>query len=99
MNQNLRNFSVAALVLGILAIVFMFVPAIPGVVCVIMSIVGIILASRAMKGIPAGQEGHGMAVGGLVLCIITLVLSLIAVICVVGACTTLGLIGGLASVA
>ncbi len=97
MDQSNKGFSIAALVLGLLAIVFMFVPGIPGWLCLLLSIIGLVLASKGMKLNPAGEPGHGMAVAGLVLCIITLVMSLFAVICVMGACATLGVIGAAAA--
>lgn len=99
MDQNKKGFSTAALVLGILAVVFLFIPGVPGWLCLIISIVGLVLAAKGMRINPAGQSGHGMAVAGLVLCIISLVLSLIAVVCIIGACATLGAIGGVAALA
>lgn len=91
--EDSKGFSVAALVLGILSIVFIFVPGFPGWLALIMSVVGLILASMGMKRNPSGHPGHGMAVAGLVLCIISLVFTCFALVCVMGLCATVGAVG------
>ena len=69
--------AVASLVLGILSLVFAFVPFIPfgGLIC---SILGLIFANVAKSNAQGGSSG--MATGGLVCSIIGLILSLITYI-------------------
>ena len=67
--------AVAALVLGIVSLVFCFIPGI-GIVGPIVGIVGIILGALAKKK----GEKKGMATAGLVCAIIGTALSLIAYI-------------------
>ena len=69
--------AVAGLVLGIVGIVFTFIPGI-NLIGIIAAIIGIILSAIAMKQ----QEKKGMAVAGLVLSIIALVICVIAVLIV-----------------
>ena len=70
--------AVAGLVLGIVGIVFTFIPGI-NLIGIIAAIIGIILSAIAMKQQP---EKKGMAVAGLVLSIIALVIWVIAVLIV-----------------
>ena len=83
--------AIAALVLGILALIFMLIPGL-GFLAVIVSIVGIILGVVGKKQLQAKDSPTGMATAGIVMSIIALALSLLTlIICV--AC--LGAVGGL----
>ena len=70
--------AIAGLVLGIVGIVFTFIPGI-NLIGIIAAIIGIILSAIAMKQQP---DKKGMAVAGLVLSIIALVIWVIAVLIV-----------------
>ncbi len=71
--------AVAGLVLGIISIVFAFIPAYPitSVIAIICGIVGIILCAIALK---KDAEKKGMKITGLVLSIVGLVVSIITLI-------------------
>ena len=76
--------AVAALVLGILSLVFMFIPII-GVIAIPMSIVAIILGVLGKKSLEAQGKTVGIATAGMVTGIIALIISIIfTLIC--GAC-------------
>lgn len=90
MGDRNTGYATASMVLGILAVVFMFFTGVPGWVCIILAIIGLILASRGLRECPSGQPGHGMAVAGVVLNVIALATSALALVCVMGACATLG---------
>ncbi len=80
--------AIASLVLGIIAIVFEFLP-VPGLgwIAVILAIVGIVLGALGRKRDP---QRAGMATAGLVISIIALVLGLIVAIAC-AACVGVGL--------
>lgn len=94
-NAN-TGYATASMVLGILAVIFMFFTGIPGWVCIVISVIGLVLATRGLRECPAGQPGHGMAVAGVVLNVIALVMSALALVCVMGACATLGMLAVIA---
>ena len=71
--------AVAALVLGIAALVLSFVPGI-SFISPICAIVGVVLGAIARKKAKEAGQPTGMATAGMVLSIITLVLSLIVVV-------------------
>ena len=80
MDNNKNTLSIAALVLGIVGIIFDFIYAIVGLVA---GIVGIVLALKARKT----ENAVGMATGGLICSIIAVALAAILVfvaICTVG---------------
>lgn len=71
--------SIATLVLGIVSIVIPYVGFLPG-------IVGIILGAMSLKEIKQnGEQGHSMAIGGLVCSIIGTILWGIILLIVIGA--------------
>ena len=82
--------AVASLVLGILSLVFAFLPFIPfgGFIC---SILGLIFAIVAKRNVQSGNTG--MATGGLVCSIIGLILSVITYIACGAALGALGCAG------
>ena len=80
MDNNKNTLSIAALVLGIVGIIFDFIYASVGLVA---GIVGIVLAVKARKT----ENAVGMATGGLICSIIAVALAAIMVfvaICTVG---------------
>ncbi len=80
MDSNQNTYSIAALVLGIVGIVFDFIYVILGLIA---GIVGIVLAVKARKT----ENAIGMATGGLICSIIAVVLAGIMIfvaICTVG---------------
>ena len=81
-----NGLNIAGMVLGIVAIIFLFIPGVSflGWIC---GIVGIILSAIAISNAKkAGQKPAGMAVAGLVLSIISIAIGLILVMigCVAG---------------
>ncbi len=85
-----RGKAVASLVLGIIALVLCWWGWV-GVVAIILSVIGIILAIGARKELQP-EQGRGMATGGLVCSIIALAISAIVFLsCVVCASTLYGL--------
>jgi hypothetical protein len=75
--QQGNGLAVAALVLGILSVVFSWVPFFDWVLAVLAVIFGAVGISTANKRMGAGK---GMAVAGLVLGLITVVLGIVFVI-------------------
>ena len=63
--------AVASLVLGIVASVFV----VPGIIAIVLSLIGIILGVQARRTLPRGATG--MATAGMVLSIIALALSVL----------------------
>ncbi len=86
--MNAKGMSVAAMIFGILGVVFSFVP----IVCFgafACAIVGIALAAVAMKRIDAGGAGSkGMAIAGLVCGIVGCAFGIPSLICNICACQT-----------
>ena len=76
--STVSGLAVAGLVLGILGVIFAWVPFftfiwwIIGILAVIFGIVAMI---NTKVGVPGAKRGHGMAISGLVLGIITLVIA------------------------
>ena len=76
--------AIGALVLGILALVFMWIPII-GIIAIPMALVGVILGVVGKKQLTEAGSPTGMATAGIVLSIIALAISLLfTLIC--GAC-------------
>ena len=69
--------AVASLVLGIVATVLMFLSVfvVPGIIAIVLSLIGIILGVQARRTLPRGATG--MATAGMVLSIIALALSVL----------------------
>ena len=94
--SSTKGMSIAALVLGIAGIVFLFLPINYGTyIGLVMAIVAIVLGAMAMKRTPKGGDGRGLAVAGFVCGIVACGLAVVAVICVV-ACAG-ALLGAMAS--
>lgn len=73
--------AVASLVLGIVATVLMLLSAfvVPGIIAIVLSLIGIILGVQARRTLPKGATG--MATAGMVLSIIALALSVLLTAC------------------
>lgn len=84
-NKQSNTLAVVGLILGIVSIVFPWIPYI-GFLALPAGIVGIILSAKGRK-VPTGK---GMATAGLVLSIIGVVLSGIVVLCAICAIGTVG---------
>lgn len=86
--MNVKGMSIAAMVFGIIGVVFSFIP----IVCFVAfpcAIVGIVLAAVAMKRINTGAEGSkGMAIAGLVCGIVGCAFGLPTLICNICMCQT-----------
>ena len=82
-----KGLTIAGLVLGIVAIVFIFIPGVNwlGWIC---GVVGIVISAIAISQSKKAGEKNGMAVAGLVLSIISIALGIIVVMiaCIAG-CT------------
>lgn len=90
MTPEIKNKSIASLVLGIVAIVLAWFGwgALVALVC---GIVGVVLAAGCMKSLKAaGVKAPGMTIGGLVCSIVGLVLSAILFIVVICAVAVFG---------
>lgn len=79
---NNTGTATASLVVGIVAFVFSWVFSSMSLLGVILGIVGIVLAASAFKECPAGCDGHGMAVAGLVLSILAVSVAAFVLTCV-----------------
>jgi hypothetical protein len=80
--------AIGSLVLGIVALVILWIPGV-SVAAVPISIIGIILGAVGSKKLKEAGEPTGVATGGLVISIIALVFSFIfTLIC--GACAAAG---------
>jgi hypothetical protein len=71
------GLAVAGLVLGIVAICISFIPAV-GMAAIFLAVVGLILSAIGIKGtgVNAAKCGRGMAIAGLVLCLVAGVISI-----------------------
>ncbi len=71
------GLAIAGLVLGIVAICVSFIPAV-GMAAIFLAIVGLILSAIGIKGtgVNAAKCGRGMAIAGLVLCLVAAVISI-----------------------
>ncbi|MGH2516477.1 MAG: hypothetical protein ACRDHP_12555 [Ktedonobacterales bacterium] len=67
-----RGQAITSLVLGIIGLVFSFIPICGAPIAVILGIVGAIMGSVGLKS----RTGHGMAVAGLVMSILALIVSI-----------------------
>lgn len=83
------------MVVGIVGVVCAWVLNMP-LIGLILGVIAIFLAASAFSQCPAGTTGHGMAVAGLVLGIVTVSLSGLIALCVCTGCATAGLFGTLA---
>lgn len=83
--------AVAALILGIAALVLGFVP-IPGggIIGLICAIVGVILGAISRKKLKEAGQPSGMATAGMILSIIALVLDVIVLIAAVACVGVIG---------
>ena len=86
--MNVKGLSVAAMVLGIIGVVFSFIP----IVCFVAfpcAIAGIVLAGVSMSRINKGAEGSkGTAIAGLVCGIIGCAFGIPSLICNICVCAT-----------
>ncbi|MCL2574214.1 MAG: hypothetical protein FWE34_06675 [Defluviitaleaceae bacterium] len=76
--------AVASLVLGVLALVLMWIPVL-GIAAIPAALIGIVLAVVGKKNLAAAGSPTGMATAGLVCSIIALIISTIFTL-VCGAC-------------
>ena len=88
--NSAKNKATASLVLGIIAVVFMFFGW-SAIVSIVLSIVGIVMGVEARKELPPGQTS--MATAGMTLSVIALVLSGIVFV----ACVICGAAAGIAT--
>ena len=98
--NNAKGLSVAAMIFGIIGVVFSFIP----IVCFIAfacAIAGIVLAAVALKRLGAGAEGSkGMAVAGLVCGIVGCAFGIPSLICNICLCASgQALVSGLGALA
>ena len=86
--MNAKGMSIAAMICGIIGVVFSFIP----IVCFVAfacAIAGIVLAAIAMKRIGAGAQGSkGMAVAGLVCGIVGCAFGIPSLICNICLCAS-----------
>ena len=75
--RHLSGLGVSALVLGIISIVFSFVPIINNL-CIVLGVLAIVFAGCSFRstGKKGNKRGHGMVVAGLILGILSIVITL-----------------------
>ena len=75
--KHLSGLGVSALVLGIISIVFSFVPIINNL-CIVLGVLAIVFAGCSFRstGKKGNKRGHGMVVAGLILGILSIVITL-----------------------
>lgn len=75
--KHLSGLGVSALVLGIISIVFSFVPIINNL-CIVLGVLAIVFAGCSFRatGKNGNKRGHGMVIAGLVLGILSIVITL-----------------------
>ncbi|MDK7084679.1 DUF4190 domain-containing protein [Gardnerella leopoldii] len=76
-NKHLSGLGVSALVLGIISIVFSIIPIINNL-CIVLGVLVIVFAGCSWKstGKKGHKRGHGMVIAGLVLGILSIVITL-----------------------
>ena len=88
-----KGMTIAGLVLGVVAIVFVFIPGVSwlGWIC---GVVGIVLSAIAISASKKAGQKNGMAVAGLVLSILSIAIGIIVVMvaCIAG-CAIAGTAG------
>lgn len=95
--ENNTGAAIASMVIGIVAVAGFFVLNLPGLLVLILAAVGLFLAATGLKQCPAGRDGHGMAVAGLVLNVVALALVAACMLCVCAGCAvSAGAVGLLA---
>lgn len=98
--KNSNSLSLAALICGIVAVVFCFIP-IPGFTLYLaigglgLGITAIVLGAKGMKNAKVTGEGRGMAIAGLVTGIIATSICGLFVLCVACALAGLGFLAGM----
>lgn len=84
--MNAKGMSIAAMVFGILGVVFSWIPFVV-YIAFPCAVVGIVMAAIAMKKIKEGGEGSkGMAIAGLVCGIVGAAFGLPMLICTICTC-------------
>lgn len=79
-SKSAKTKAIAALVIGIVAIVLCWVPFL-NILAGIASIVGTVISFQAMKALPQGADGRGLAIAGLACCICGIVFNLCLAAC------------------
>lgn len=88
--QN-NNMPVAALICGLLALVFWFIPLrYFSFINLLFSILAIVFGAKGRQ--TASPNQTGMATAGMVLGIIGVVLYLVSIVCIIAACTAIATI-------
>ena len=88
--QN-NNMPVAALICGLLALVFWFIPLrYFNFINLLFSILAIVFGAKGRQ--TASPNQTGMATAGMVLGIIGVVLYLVSIVCIIAACTAIATI-------
>lgn len=88
--QN-NNMPVAALICGLLALVFWFIPLrYFSFINLLFSILAIVFGAKGRQ--TASPNQTGMATAGMVLGIIGLVMYLVSIVCIIAACTAIATI-------
>lgn len=85
-----KGLSIAALVCGILGLIGGWFPVVQ-YFTLVLSILGIVLGAKAKKAAVANGEPTGMATAGLVLGIISVALTILAIVCTVCAAGIVGM--------
>lgn len=92
--ENGTGTATASMVVGIVAVAGEWVVGLPWLICLVLGVVAVSLASNGLKRCPTGWPGHGQAVAGLVLGVVAVAFSGLFLLCLcVGAGVSVGLLG------
>ncbi len=92
--ENGTGTATASMVVGIVAVAGEWVVGLPWLICLVLGVVAVGLASNGLKRCPTGRPGHGQAVAGLVLGVVAVAFSGLFLLCLcVGAGVSVGLLG------
>ena len=70
---------IAGMILGILAMIFLWIPFVGGVIALLMVAVGLPLSGAGLRSARRNGAGAGMAIAGIVLNVVALAIILVAV--------------------
>ena len=70
---------IAGMILGILAMIFLWIPLVGAVIALLTVVIGLPLSGAGLRSARRNGAGAGMAIAGIVLNVVALVIILVAV--------------------